>query len=232
MKIILDDGFLFGAGVFETIKVEDGRAIFCEEHLKRLQKSLDFFDISQKLSEEDVQDYLAKQEEKEFALKIVVSSQNILYLKRENPYLHQNKEIGLRLCFSKVLRNSSSAMVYHKTTQYYENRLEKKKAKQKCYDEVLFWNERGELTEGAVSNIFFLKGDKLYTPSLSCGLLPGIMREKIMEHYPVEEKRIVLKDLPEFDACFLTNSLMGALWVREIEGICYQKTEKIKELLF
>src|SRR3712207_3223721 len=94
MKIIVDDGFLFGAAVFETMKVEDGRAIFCEEHLKRLQKSLDFFDISQKLSEKDVQDYLAKQKEKEFALKIVVSSQNILYLKRENPYLHQNKEIG------------------------------------------------------------------------------------------------------------------------------------------
>ncbi|CAL7891453.1 aminotransferase class IV [Fusobacterium necrophorum] len=231
MKIIVDDGFLFGAGVFETIKVEDGRAIFCEEHLRRLQKSLDFFDISQKISVKEIQAYLATQKEKNFALKIVVSARNILYLKRENPYLHQEKDRGVRLCFSKVLRNSSSAMVYHKTTQYYENLLEKKKAKQRQYDEVVFWNERGELAEGAVSNLFFLKGDQLYTPPVSCGLLPGIMRGKIMEYYPVEEKRILPEDLLNFDACFLTNSLMGVLWVREVGGIFYQKTKKIEKIL-
>lgn len=226
MKIILDDAFLFGAGVFETIKVEKGRAIFCEEHLKRLHRSLEFFGISQKISEEEVQEYLDKQEEKDFALKIVVSSKNILYLKRENPYLSQNREKGLRLCFSKVLRNSTSAMVYHKTTQYYENLLEKKKVKECGYDEVLFWNERGELTEGAVSNIFFIKGEKLYTPAVSCGLLAGIMRAKVMERYTVEEKIIRKEDLETFDACFMTNSLMGMFWVKEIEGVFYDNNRE------
>lgn len=226
MKIILDDAFLFGAGVFETIKVEKGRAIFCEEHLKRLHRSLEFFGISQKISEEEVQEYLDKQEEKDFALKIVVSSKNILYLKRENSYLSQNREKGLRLCFSKVLRNSTSAMVYHKTTQYYENLFEKKKAKEQGYDEVLFWNERGELTEGAVSNIFFIKGEKLYTPAVSCGLLAGIMRAKVMERYTVEEKIIRKEDLETFDACFITNSLMGMFWVKEIEGVFYDNNRE------
>lgn len=226
MKIVLDDAFLFGAGVFETIKVEKGRAIFCEEHLKRLHHSLEFFGISQKISVEEVQKYLDKQEEKDFALKIVVSSKNILYLKRENPYLSQNREKGLRLCFSKVLRNSTSAMVYHKTTQYYENLLEKKKVKECGYDEVLFWNERGELTEGAVSNIFFIKGEKLYTPAVSCGLLAGIMRAKVMERYTVEEKIIRKEDLETFDACFMTNSLMGMFWVKEIEGVFYDNNRE------
>ena len=226
MKIILDDAFLFGARVVETIKVEKGRAIFCEEHLKRLHQSLEFFGISQKISEEEVQEYLDKQEEKDFALKIVVSSKNILYLKRENPYLSQNREKGLRLCFSKVLRNSTSAMVYHKTTQYYENLLEKKKVKECGYDEVLFWNERGELTEGAVSNIFFIKGEKLYTPAVSCGLLAGIIRAKVMERYTVEEKIIRKEDLETFDACFMTNSLLGMFWVKEIEGVFYDNNRE------
>lgn len=231
MKIMLDEGFLFGAGVFETIQVTEGKAIFCEEHLKRLQKSLEFLGISQNISKKDIQDYITKQTEKNFALKIIVSFKNVLYLKRENPYLHKDRELGLRLCFSKVLRNSSSNMVYHKTTQYYENLLEKKKAKEKGYDEVLFWNERGELTEGAVSNLFFMKGDQLYTPPISCGLLPGIMREKIIETYSVEETVILPEDLVKFDACFITNSLMGVLWVEEIEGIFYKKTETMKRLL-
>lgn len=52
-----------------------------------------------------------------------------------------------------------------------------------------------------------------------------------MEYYPVEEKRILPEDLLDFDACFLTNSLMGVLWVREVEGIFYQKTKKIEKIL-
>src|SRR3712207_2513471 len=129
MKIMLDEGFLFGAGVFETIQVPDGKAIFCDEHLKRLQKSLEFLGISQSISKKVIQDSITKQTEKNFAIKIIVSFKNVLYLKRENPYLRKDRELGVRLCCTKVLRHSSANMLYHKTTEYYESLLEKKKAK-------------------------------------------------------------------------------------------------------
>lgn len=62
-----------------------------------------------------------------------------------------------------------------------------------------------------MSNIFFVKEKKLYTPTLSCGLLPGILRAYILETYDVKETILYPEDLVTFDECFLTNSLMGIM---------------------
>ena len=231
MKIEFDEGYAFGLGVFETIKVKEGKAFFLEKHLRRLQKALDFFHFSYRINEEEIQNYLLGVEEKNFAFKIIVSDQNVLFLKREDPYQNYNREKGLQLRISSIRRNSTSPMTYHKTLQYADNILAKREAKEKGYDEALFLNERGNACEGAVSNLFFVKGEQIYTPKLEEGLLAGTMREYIMEQYPVQEISIPQESIKDFDACFISNALMGVLWVECIDEILFSKTPHLEKIL-
>ena len=78
------------------------------------------------------------------------------------------------------------------------------------YDDIFFLNERNELTEGAISNIFLRKGSQLLTPPLTCGVLPGIYRRHILETNPnAEEKVLTLEDLHAADTIYICNSVRG-----------------------
>lgn len=121
--------------------------------------------------------------------------------------------------FSEVRRNESSPFTYHKTLNYGECILEKRQAAVRGLDEVVFLNGKGEICEGAVSNVFFVRKGKVFTPEISCGLLPGIMRGYVMECCDVEERKILPDSLEEFEECFVTNSLMGIMPVSRL-GTC------------
>lgn len=231
MKIELDEGYAFGLGVFETIKVKEGEAFALEKHMNRLQRGLAFFKFSSKITEKDIREYIGQQQEKDFTLKIMVSEKNILFVKRDNPYRDYNKQQGLKLRISSVRRNSTSPLIYHKSLQCADTILEKRKAKEQGYDETLFLNEKDCICEGSVSNIFFLKGEKLYTPKIEDGLLAGTMREQILEKYAGKEMSLSRQTLACFDACFVSNALMGILWVKSIGEICYQKTPMIEKMM-
>ena len=86
------------------------------------------------------------------------------------------------------------------------------------YDEPIFLNSKGQITEGATTNIFFVKDKKIFTPKLSCGLLNGILRQYIISNYTVVETEIYLEDLKNFDEAFVTNSLLGIMPVKNIEN--------------
>jgi para-aminobenzoate synthetase/4-amino-4-deoxychorismate lyase len=74
----------------------------------------------------------------------------------------------------------------------------------------LFLNERGEVTEGSISNLFIEKNGELYTPPVSCGLLPGIFRAHVLRTDPkAHEKVLTADDLRTADALFLCNSVRG-----------------------
>jgi para-aminobenzoate synthetase/4-amino-4-deoxychorismate lyase len=100
---------------------------------------------------------------------------------------------------------------YHKTTrrEALDGERERLMAETGC-DEVLFVNERGELTEGSYTNLFIEKGGWLLTPPLSCGLLNGTLRRELLETGgQVEERVLYPRDLEEADAIWLGNSVRG-----------------------
>ncbi|MBE9556570.1 MAG: aminodeoxychorismate synthase component I [Proteobacteria bacterium] len=100
---------------------------------------------------------------------------------------------------------------YHKTTrrEVLDEERERLAAETGC-DEVLFVNERGELTEGSYTNLFVEKGGWLLTPPLSCGLLDGTLRRELLETGgQVEERVLYPRDLEEADAVWLGNSVRG-----------------------
>jgi para-aminobenzoate synthetase/4-amino-4-deoxychorismate lyase len=83
------------------------------------------------------------------------------------------------------------------------------------YADVVFRNEHGQVTEGAISNIFIEKEGKLYTPHVECGLLPGVFRRHILETNAMASERILfIDDLEHADAIYLCNAIRGMRRVR------------------
>jgi para-aminobenzoate synthetase/4-amino-4-deoxychorismate lyase len=105
---------------------------------------------------------------------------------------------------------STDRFLRHKTTRrrLYEQQYEQ--ARREGFDEVLFRNEHGELTEGAISNLFIEKDGQWLSPPLSCGLLPGVYRRHLLETLPHATERVLrMEDLASADAIYLCNAVRG-----------------------
>ena len=223
MKITYDEGYQYGLGLFETILLLKGKPISLYDHLQRLEEGLEFLNLESTITAEKVQDYLKnKSFSEKSVLKISVSGKNQIFELKDYPYKAEDFQKGFRLKKSSILRNESSSLVFHKTTNYGDNILEKRRAVEDGYDEPLFFNTKGFLAEGATTNIFLIKDDQLYTPSVESGLLPGIMRKKVINHLPVIETQVTEKDLLQADELFVTNSLLGIMPVSQYEDQEYE----------
>lgn len=86
-------------------------------------------------------------------------------------------------------------------------------------DEVLFLNTRGELCEGAYTNLFLTLGGRLVTPALGCGLLPGVLRESLLRSGEVCEAVLTPRDLAGAEAIWIGNSLRGLRRAALAEGV-------------
>ena len=108
--------------------------------------------------------------------------------------------------------DSTSVWLAHKTTNraFYDSPRIKAHDELRV-DEVVFLNERGELTEGSITNLFIQRGEKLLTPALSSGLLPGTLRAELIETGKAQEAILTLADLHSADAIFLGNSVRGLI---------------------
>jgi para-aminobenzoate synthetase / 4-amino-4-deoxychorismate lyase len=114
----------------------------------------------------------------------------------------------IRLSFQTV--SSHDLFLRHKTTlrELYDS--EYAEAQRDGFDEIVFLNERGEVTEGTISNLFLRQGGKLLTPPLTSGVLAGVLRRHILESDPnAEESVLTLSDLKQADAIYIGNSLRG-----------------------
>lgn len=227
-EAILDEGIFFGKGVFETILFLE-KPIFLKEHIERLKNGMKELGLEE-LEEEMLLDYISLNFIKNKAVKILVTPQNIIITEREIPYTEEDYIQGSSLKLSKVRRNSTSMLCYIKSTNYIENIIEKNKAKEDGFKDVLFLNENGYLSETSCANIFIVKNDKIYTPKVSCGLLNGIIRMWVIENFPVIEKELRLDDLKNADEVFITNSLMGIMKVKKFEDIEYKNNKIIENI--
>ena len=234
MLIELDEGYSFGLGLFETILLYNGKPVFLDEHLARINNSIENLALNiDKLEKNEAFQYLNNNKNTfEYeVLKIVLSEKNRLFLKREYTYTEKDYKKGFSLNISKVRRNESSIFTFHKTLNYGDNILEKRKSKKMCYDEPIFLNSKNQITEGATSNVFVVVEDKIYTPKLSCGLLNGIVRQYIISNYDIIETEIDLEFLNNADEIFLTNSLFGIMPVNNLEEKVFKSQKISKEIL-
>ena len=239
MKIIYDyneinfdffstDLFNYGAGLFETIKVINGKAIFFEEHLLRMQKSIADLGFGVSLNFEKISESARFVIERD---SISLGSLKINFFKIEEgsfflircfekKYDKKLYSDGVELKISSLRKNEHSQICYHKTNNYMENIIEKREAEKEGFFDSLFFNTSGFLAETTVANIFFIKDGRFYTPHEKAGILPGIIRGKVIEIIKkdnfIEEGFFTKKIIEESQGAFITNSLMGIMPVKKI----------------
>ncbi|MBC2581029.1 aminotransferase class IV [Clostridium sp. DJ247] len=225
----LDSGLYFGRGLFETMMVKD-RPIFLKEHLDRINSGLETIGINTKIHEDIVMNAIKTMGCKDCVLKLVVTEKNIIFTTRKNNYTEQQYKKGFKVKISSYRRNEYSQITYLKSLNYLENILEHEKCINEGYNEVLFLNTKNKLTEGSISNVFFVKNSKIYTPALECGLLDGTLRKFVLNNFKVVEGSFTKEDLVCADAVFLTNSVMGIMRVSSLYEKKYDFCEIIEEV--
>jgi para-aminobenzoate synthetase/4-amino-4-deoxychorismate lyase len=115
-----------------------------------------------------------------------------------------------RVRFAEERTDPADKWLYHKTTQRPLYALALNEAMHAGFDDLVFLNERGEVTEGAISNVFVEKDGRWLTPPVECGLLPGVYRRHLLEARANAEERVLYaEDLRRADAVYLCNAVRG-----------------------
>jgi branched-chain amino acid aminotransferase len=256
-----DRGFLLGDGIFETMRASNGKITHIDQHLKRFITSADFFAIDLHESEQSLYSICETLLEKNKLLQHSVSIRMTLTRGLSNRGINlpdqQRPTILITTTHIKppttpfisamitdIKRNECSPITYHKTLNYLEPILARSQAQQLGYDEGIMLNTKGAITESSAANLFIVKGGVIYTPPISDGVLPGIMRDNIIayckEHsIPLLEQSIVTDDLLQADEAFQTNSLIQVQAIKSINkhtldtnpGNLTDKISKILRLL-
>ncbi|MBA7634308.1 Branched-chain-amino-acid aminotransferase [subsurface metagenome] len=237
---VLDYGFLYGFGLFETMRAYRGRVFLLDSHLSRLARSAEILGLPIRVADlkEAVMATIQANQLSEARIRITISigeggvapdpstckKPTVLILAGQyQPYPEQVYQKGFRAVISSIPRNSQSPLSRLKSANYLESILARQEARKAGVDEALCLNEKGLLAEASMSNIFLITDGILRTPGQESGVLPGITRETILELAsqlginPLEGD-IRLDELFHTQEAFLTNSLIEVMPLTEIDG--------------
>ncbi|HEX7897240.1 MAG TPA: aminotransferase class IV [Planctomycetota bacterium] len=207
-----DATFLQGRGVFETIRAYDGFPFRMADHLIRLAITASKIGIpwSRPNLAPVVPELCRRNGVSDAAIRITVTAggQVLVTARERRPVPEAWITQGAEVTIAPWRRDPRSPLAGHKTTSYLENVLIHDEAQRRGCVDALFVGTKGELLEGAVSNIFLVIGGNLTTPRLNPGVLPGITRWTIMELMQTKERTVKIKELWKAEEAFLTNSLM------------------------
>lgn len=207
-----DAGFLHGRGLFETLRAYGGKGFRLSEHLDRLAMSAAHFGIPLQRPElaAVIPELCRRNALADAVVRITVSAGGqVLVSANERRGLPESWAVeGAEVMVAPWRRDARAPLCGHKTTSYLENVLVHEEAlKRGCVD-ALFVGLRGELLEGAVSNVFLVIGGRLVTPRLNPGVLPGITRWSVMELEKTKERVVRLKEMWKAEEAFVTNSVI------------------------
>ena len=240
---VLDHGFLFGDSVYEVVSTHHGRLCFVQEHLKRLQNSARALSLEIPLADDAMIREIEKTVEAagnpESYIRIIVTRgvgeididpesctrPNVLILvKPAMPYPEENYTHGIKVALVSVKRNPKEALNPSiKTGNYLNNILAKVEAREAGAADALMLNPTGQLTECTTSNFFFVRDQRLMTPSLECGILSGITREVVLR---LARENGVLVEVGEWppeilqgaEEAFITGTVKRVMPVTSLDG--------------
>jgi branched-chain amino acid aminotransferase len=232
-----DAGFLYGAGLFETMRADSGKVFAIDDHLDRLFFSAKATSVSIGLDKESLKDaidsVLQANGLKNARIRLTVSNgamgtdditPTVLITAVENTgYPEEYYKKGIKVVLSSYRQNSTDPLAGHKTTSYYSRLIALDQARQKHCAEAIWFTVDNRLAEGCVSNILLVKDNVIYTPGLETPVLAGIARKTIFEIAKQQdiqtiEKDLYIHDLLEADEVFMTNVIMKVLPATSIEN--------------
>jgi len=198
-----------GFSLVETL-LWDGNFPLLKFHLDRLEDSAGYFDFP--FCREEVEGALMGRGRElgpgSHKVRLLLSYQRRLAIASEAVSVEQN--LPLRVRISTTRTDPQDHFYFHKTTHRPVYAAELKAVVEAGYDEVLFLNTRGEVTEGSVHNIFMERGGMVFTPPVDCGVLAGVQRRHILSTEPNAMERVLtLADLREADQVYFCNAVRG-----------------------
>jgi len=262
---VLDRGFIFGDGVYEVIPCYGGHLFRLEQHIQRLQNSLDGIRLENPLTDSQWQEIIeevVRRNDNNADLSIYlqvtrgVAKRDHVFPDNVLPTVFIMSSTMLPVSDTK-LENGVVAITHDdirwrychiKSIALLPNTLMRQVAREAGADEAIL-NRDGKITEGAASNIFIVKNNKIITPPKDECLLPGITRDLILEiaagaNLDYSEKEISLTQLQDADEIWLTSSTKEILPVTQLDdkpvgngkpGVCWKEMlaryQEHKELL-
>lgn len=231
----------YGDGLFETIKLVDGKLMFWDDHYERLSKGIKYLkmDTSEKDEEfwkKEIDKILVKNYYKHARLRVIVyRNAPGLYTPMGNRvgYLIEGTrfdkpdynfiEDGVTLGLFEQDHKAMSPLNNLKTTSALLFVLAGSYKKEQGFGDVIILNAAGRVCETVSSNIFVVINDKIITPSLSEGCLDGVMRKQIIKaikqkQLDFEERELTLDEVRSASEIFTTNTMSGVQGISEFEG--------------
>lgn len=233
-----DRGFLLGDGLFETIAVFNGRAVWLADHLDRLAEAAGLLGIpaDRSVIAAAVAEMLDKAKDRHGILRITLTrgpgvrglaadGSRPSLLVSLSPWAKGTIFAPARLATSTIRRNAASPASRLKTLSYVDNILAARQAAAKGCDDALLLNTDGKIASTTIANLFVLKNGVIATPPVSAGVLPGIARKKLLASTSGEEREIAASELTQADAVFLTNSLRLIRPVHSLDGTTLRRDD-------
>ena len=230
-------GLLSGWGVFSTIRVVDGVLFAFERHWARMRKDAALLRVSLPPDPDLVRRKLLELVEANQAFDatlrvVVVRNTGGMW---EGPRTGRASDLialtsttkewgsGVRLCYTPHARYAAGEFAGAKILSWAMNLTWLEVAQNRGFDETILLNECGEVAECTSANIFAAEGNRVWTPPLSSGCLPGVTRELLLHEihvpgYAIEEKALAPADLERSAEVFITSTTRSLLPVVEIEG--------------
>lgn len=215
---------LYGKGIFTSLAIYDSTPFLWEKHWRRLRENsaklgidLHNFDketVRTALSQIILHNNLEKGRARltffdESPSKIWnVDSKNTTNLLITTADFQTTNNV-FTLTVSPFPINSKSPLANVKSCNYIENLLALEEARKRGFDEAIRLNEKDEIVSASMANIFWVKDEKIFTPSLETGCLSGTTREFLMENFPISETHSKIDALSKTDEIFLTSAGIG-----------------------
>ena len=224
-----DSGFLYGDGLFETIRFNNNKPFRLNKHINRLRNGCNILYLNLSITDKEIFNIITSIIEKNSLnkglIRLMITRGSISgapwnYSGDASIYalirpLTEDPVLPVKIVYFKeknypIIRFNPAI----KSMNYVGNLLAKKNAEEENAYEPAFINNEGFITECAIRNIFYIKNNILLTPELSLGILPGVMRDTIIEiskkmHLTIKETKIKISEINSMDEAFISSTGIG-----------------------
>ena len=235
---VTDGGFLYGAGLFETMRSYNGVVFGLADHMDRLFFSANALSINHTYNKGFITEAIYKvikangltdsrlrltltvgpmsQQEKKPRATLVITATQF------QPYSKEYYQNGVLVVVCPFRQNPTEPIYGHKTINYFSRMIALNLARQKQAAEALWFTVDNRLAEGCISNVFLVKNSVLYTPFINTPVLAGVSRKAVCQiamQNSIEfvEKDLYIGDVLDVDEIFLTNVIMQIMPICSVE---------------
>ncbi len=235
---VTDSGFLYGAGLFETMRSHNGVVFALTDHLDRLFFSAGSLSINNPYDREYISDAVYKvlrvNKLPDARLRLTLTngpmveaeqqrkSTLLITATKSRPYPPEYYKKGVLVVLCPFRQNPNEPTCGHKTTSYFPRMIALNLAHQKRAAEALWFTADNRLAEGCISNVFLVKDSGLYTPPVETPALAGVARKTVCQialrnSIELVEKDLSIDDVLGADEIFLTNVIMQVMPIIKVE---------------